>query len=143
MDTENTLVVDDLRSLRMWRRQLGETVSPRNLSTIRFQLYELSREQNRNISALANSLQSSCGCSSGGLFMSVAVVTMILLYFASGARFSDIGLMRVATFVGVTVFAALSGKLVGLLWARWRLLRLARRTHDAIIRSNQQTAAQS
>ena len=143
MTTEDTLVICDLATLQMWRQQLRSNMRIRNLSTVQFRLPGFSCEQNDNLSALASGFQRACGCASGGFFMSVTVVATIGSYFISGNRLTNINLLQVVSFLGITVFAALSGKILGLFWARWRLLRLAARTHDAIIRANQQTATQS
>jgi hypothetical protein len=75
--------------------------------------------------------------------MSAAVVAMVVSYFTSGNHLSSINLPHVLSFVGITVVAALSGKLLGLLWARWRLLRLANMAHNMIVRAKQQADAES
>ena len=143
MATEDTLVICDLATLQMWRHKLRSNMWTRNLPTVQFQLPEFSYEQNNNLAALASGFQGACGCASGGFFMSVAVVATIGSYFMSGSRFANVNLPQVVSFLGITVLAALSGKILGLFWARWRLLRLAAHTHDTIIRANQQTATQS
>ena len=84
-----------------------------------------------------------CGCASSGFFMSVTVVATVVSYFASGNHLSNITLPHVLSIVGITVLAALSGKLLGLFWARWRLLRLATRMHDMIVRTKQRTVTES
>ena len=143
MAIENTLVIGDLASLQLWRRQLRDIMRPRNLPAVQFQLQEFSYEQNRNFSARASSFQRACGCASSGFFMSVTVVATVVSYFASGNHLSSINLPHVLSFVGITVLAALSGKLLGLFWARWRLLRLATRMHDMIVRTKQRTVTES
>lgn len=143
MAIENMLVIGDLASLQMWRRQLRNIMQPRNLPAVQFQLQEFSGEQNRNFSALAGGFQRACGCASGGFFMSVTVVAIIVSYFVSGNHLSNINLPHVLSFVGITVLATLCGKLLGLFWARWRLLRLATSMHNMIVRAAQRAVTES
>jgi ABC-type proline/glycine betaine transport system permease subunit len=59
--------------------------------------------------------------------MSLTIAMMLVTFFLSGNHFSDITLQHALLLTGSTVLAGLCGKLLGLLWARWRLLRLAAR----------------
>jgi hypothetical protein len=130
---DNTLVVRDLASVDLWRQQLRKIVWSWNVPTVQFQLQEFSDEQNQGFSALAGSYQKACGCKSGSVFMSVTLVGMVLFHFLSGQPLSNITLTHVLSLVVITVLAALSGKLLGLLWARWRLLRLAASTRNTLV----------
>ena len=143
MPTENTLVIGDLASLDLWKQQLRSIMESRNLPTVQFQLQEFSCEQNQSFSALASDFQKACGCASGGFFMSVSVVAIIVSYFESGNHLSNIKLLNILSFVGITVLATLCGKLLGLLWARWRLLRLAASVHNMIVRATQRAVTES
>jgi len=142
MPTENTLVIGDLASLDLWRQQLRSIVGSRNLPAVQFQLQEFSCEQNQSFSALASDFQKACGCASGGFFMSVSVVAIIVSYFESGNHLSNINLLNILSFVGITVLATLCGKLLGLFWAWWRLLRLAASVHDMIVRATQRAVTE-
>jgi hypothetical protein len=122
---DNTLVIRDSASFQTWRRQLHAITLTGNLPAVLFQLPELSYEKNQGMSALATSYQKACGCASGGFFMSLTVAAIVVSYFVSGHHLSDINLRRVLSFIGAAVLAAVVGKLLGLFWARWRLLRLA------------------
>jgi len=143
MTIENTLVIRDLASLYLWGQQLRNIMWSRNLPAVQFQLQEFSCEQNQSFSALASSFQKACGCASSGFFMSVTVVAIVVSYFVSGNHLSNINLPHVLSFVGITVLAALSGKLLGLFWARWRLLRLATSVHNMIVRATQRAVTES
>ena len=137
MPGESRHVIGDLVSLQAWMLQLRTIIKPRSLPTVLVQLPEFSDERNRSLSVLANGYRMACGCASSGFFMSVAVVSSVASYFMSGNTLSDINFPHVLSFVGITVLAALSGKLLGLFWARWRLLRLATSMHNTIVRATQ------
>lgn len=133
MDVER-LEIRDLASLGRWKRRLWSTTWQRKLPVAQFAFHELSSEQNQSLSVRAASLRNACGCVSSGLFMSVTVVATVVSYFLSGQRLFNVSLADVLSLVGLTVLAALSGKLSGLIWARFRLLQLAARVNDAVLR---------
>jgi hypothetical protein len=143
MPVVNAVVIRDLASLRLWRQQLRSTLWARDLPIVQFQIRQVSLQQNDSFSALAGSLQKACGCGISGLFMTAAIVAMVVSFFVSGNHFSSITLLQVLSFVGITVLASLSGKLFGLFWARWRLLRLATSVHDMIVGASQRAVAES
>lgn len=137
----STIVIDDLASLELWRRQVHSMVSSHNLPAAQFQLQDLSREQNQQFSALAGRFQRACGCSSGAVFMVVGVVAMLVNFFTSADGLSDIGLTGALSFVGVAVLAALTGKALGLFWARCRLTRLAIGVRNLILSAPRRATA--
>ncbi len=143
MPKENTLVIGDLASLDLWRQQLRSIMWSQNLPAVQFQLQEFSCERNQSFSVLAGSFQKACGCSSSGFFMSVTVVAIVFSYFVFGNTFSDINFLHVLYFVGITVLAALAGKLLGLFWARLRLLRLATSVRHMIVRTAPRAVTES
>jgi hypothetical protein len=128
------LEIHDLASLDRWKRIVCSTVWPMELPAVHFALRELSDEQNRSISALAESLRNACGCASSGLFMSVTVVAAVSSYFISGNDSSSLGLVDVLALIGAVVLAALCGKLAGVIWARFRLVRLAASVRQTLVR---------
>lgn len=135
MVSNDTVVIHDGASLQAWRRRLRSIASPRRLPVVDFRFPELAPGQNRRFSILAAGYRRACGCASGGFLMTFTVVTMVVSYFLSGKALADITLREIVTFVGITALAALLGKLAGLLWARWRLLKLAITAQRAITRA--------
>ena len=132
---DNKLVICDSVSLHLWRRQLRTITSTHNLPVPLFQLQEFSELENRNMSAVARGFHKECGCTSGSLFMRVTVVTLIVSYFASDGRLSGINFSHVVSFLTIATLGTVFGKLLGLLWARWRLLRQARNICDKVART--------
>jgi hypothetical protein len=127
--TENTILVCDARSLQMWRRQVRRVTGNRDIPAVVFALPQLPSGRNRSLSILATEYRTACGCTAGGLVMSLAVVTALSIYFWRGGGIGDIRINHLASFVALTAGAAFCGKLLGLLWARWRLLRLGATVH--------------
>jgi hypothetical protein len=131
-----TIQIKDVDSFREWKSELAFRLLPRKEQLVEFQLPEFSREQNRTFSALLNEYQKACGCTTGGLTMSLAVVTSAFSYFLFGGRLSDIGIREIGSFLLITIAAAVFGKVLGLVWARWKLMRLVASIQDSIIMSD-------
>jgi len=131
-----TIQIKDVDSFREWKSELAFRLMPRKESLVEFKLPQFTSEQNRTFSALLHEYQNACGCTTGGLTMSLAVVTSVFSYFLFGGRLFDIGLRQIGTFLLITIAAAVFGKLVGLVWARWKLMRLVASIHDSIIVSD-------
>ena len=143
MPVENAVVIRDLASLDRWRRQLRSTLWAHDLPVVHFQIRQVSPQHNDGFSALAGALQKACGCGIGGLFMTAAIVAMVASFFGAGNHLSDITLLQGLSFFGLAVLASLAGKLFGLFWARWRLLRLATRVRNTIVGASQRAVAES
>ena len=130
------LVVRDLPALRAWHLRVRRTLWRHDLPPLQLDFVELSAEHNRSLSGIANSLRTACGCAVSGLFMSVTVVVSLGVHVARGRGLVDVGLAGLTACAGLTVLAALLGKGVASLWARWRLLRLPALVHEAVARAS-------
>jgi hypothetical protein len=138
---DNIVVICDLISLQAWQKQLSSFTRTSGLPTVSFQLPALSQEWNQSFSALADSYQNACGCTSGSFLMSLAVVAAVGWFFLSGGQLTGITLTNLIFLVLITVFAALLGKVAGLLWARWKLLKLASEVYDRAVAGRSQYIA--
>jgi hypothetical protein len=135
MPSENNLVIRDAATLELWRHQLRFTILPTRLASVEIRLPHMSSAENENLSARAHHLQRACGCGISGLFMSITIVFMLVSYFGAGSEFSDITIPDLLSFLGSTALAALCGKTLGLLWARWQLLTLEARLRRSMARA--------
>jgi hypothetical protein len=118
-------VVGDVEALLAWRGKLWQIHRPGLPRDVQFELPWLAEQENQNLSLLARELRNACGCASGGLLTSITFVACAASHFRSGKGVRDIGLAEAGSLLTSMVTAALVGKLLGLLWARWRLWRLA------------------
>ncbi len=91
-----------------------------------FRLPELDRAVNDRLSAVMNRYAGACGCNSGSLVMSLGVLALLLEYFVMGGQFASIGARELWWWGGWAITFAVVGKLVGLLWARWRMISVIR-----------------
>lgn len=125
MTRDDNFVISDQASLDIWKHRLLSPVMTRSLPSVRFQLQALSRDRNKELSTLAMGFRDACGCAGSGFLMAATAVVLVASYFVEGNDVSEIKLMDVGYFFGFVILAALVGKVLGLFWARLRLIRLA------------------
>lgn len=124
---ETPWLIDTPTALDAWRRRLRTFTASDALPVVQLRMDGLSASRNRSFTTLAAEYRDACGCATGGLFMGAATIVAVAGYFIAGHRLSEISFGRLGLLLGIVVGAALSGKLLGLLIARWRLIRLADR----------------
>jgi hypothetical protein len=122
--TDYPFLIFNNATFHAWTQRLYSLTWTHNLPIVQFKLLSLTDEENKIITAKINHYLSECGCTSGSLTMNVTAVFLILIYFISGQHLSDINLNHIFYFIGIVVCSAFTGKLFGLFWARWRLIRL-------------------
>lgn len=124
------LLIRDVASLVAWRRELRSPGRSKRLPPVELRLPELALEQNRCFSMVATGYQEACGCVAGRVFLIFAVIGMIG-YLVTRHRVVDLELRHGAALLAIAVLAAITGKLIGLLWARLRLMWLITRVQRA------------
>ena len=80
-------------------------------------------DQNSHLTNTINRYNKKCGCTAGGIAMCFSFLAYSAFYFICGgtvelARLNDIIELIICTLTG-----AVAGKLFGLLYARWRLIK--------------------
>ena len=103
-----------------------------------FALDALSAAENERLAVLMNAFGGECGCNSGSFVMSAGVVAVIVRYFATGGRWAAVGRREWLWLLAATAAFAVIGKGIGLLWARWRMFRIAGETLRRISDGDQQ-----
>jgi hypothetical protein len=89
----------------------------------RFQLPQFDSDENNRISSIINSYSRKCGCSTGNFFMCVAFISSVVYYFCNGGAFSSIGVDELIWFTVCTLSGAIIGKLSGLIYFRWKMMK--------------------
>jgi hypothetical protein len=131
---ETLFVIDNLTTFQVWRKTMRTFRFLSGTTTYRIDLPELTQDENQNISNLLNSYGNECGCNSGSFFMSFVFTATVLVFFFKGGTFSSIGFHQLGWLGGITFLGALTGKLFGLLQARWRIIRLTDNVYKAVSR---------
>jgi len=120
-------VISSIEQMRALSRQFGLALLAGQVPRLRFAITGLSEASNREASERMSNYQSECGCFAGGLLTGLFAITFIIHYFVSGHSFVGGGLKSVALLVALLLGSSLVGKILGLLWARIRMIRLIRR----------------
>lgn len=120
--------IDSVEQLRKVAHQLRAISFVRKLPDYQFDIPELSAEVNQKASQVMNKYKNECGCFTGGLFMGISVISVISYYLISSQSVSDVGLKHLIFFIVLISGGALTGKMIGLLWARFRMVQLVRAT---------------
>ncbi|HEY3567410.1 MAG TPA: hypothetical protein VGP73_05695 [Thermoanaerobaculia bacterium] len=139
MSDAKVFEICDLPSLQAWQRQLLARGWRRGaVPEVLLQLKELSSEQNQKLTTLLNQYQRECGCTLGS-YLSMAAALIMLAFYAFG-RGSGSWLSHIAVFACGTLAAGLVGKLLGLAWAKWRVINIGRRMYNLVIRQQEERA---
>lgn len=118
-------VIDSTESLRSWFA-LVRGFSLKNRSRrFEFRMVEFSPQENEHISKTVNGYYNACGCTFGSFVMSMTLVFTISIFFIKGNTLQSIGWMEVGSCLGYTLLGAFIGKILGLGYAKLRLIRYA------------------
>lgn len=120
--------INSVEQLRKIDRQFRTISLVRKMPDYQFVIPELSESTNHEASQLMNNYKNECGCFTGGLSMGVSVISIISYYLISDQRVLDIDLKHLIFFTVLIIGSALLGKIVGLLWARFRMVQVVRKT---------------
>ena len=91
-----------------------------------FDFNEFSFYENVNISTQVDYYYTASGSKTGSFLMILTFLTTICTYFILGGSFPEITFTRILMCIGLTILGAMIGKMIGLLNARWNLIKLAK-----------------
>jgi len=122
-DTLHTQVILSPQAFKIWADSIRRFSFSSTIERLEFRLEEFSRQENEHISKTVNSYYNACGCSLGSFVMSMTFVALIVRYFLLGNSFQSIGWKQVCLCIGYTLIGALIGKIIGLGFAKIKLIR--------------------
>jgi hypothetical protein len=129
---EDSIIIDDISSFNKWRTELRKFRPGGTSKHLSFNLAKLPSSENEHLSIIANSYNQECGCNSGSFFMTFVVFITVTGYFITGGKFSSIGFHELGWLAGITILAAIAGKIFGLLRARWKLIKLSNNLNEKL-----------
>jgi hypothetical protein len=80
-------------------------------------------DENNRVSNIINSYGRNCGCNSKFVFICIAFILYAVYYFFSGGTFSAVSADEFIWLIIYTISGAVAGKLLGLTYARWRMIK--------------------
>ncbi len=89
----------------------------------RLKLPQLNADENNHISNIINSYSKNCGCKTASFFMSTAFAMYIVYYFYNGGTFFSSGWDELIWLTVYTLSGAITGKLFGLVYVRWKMIK--------------------
>jgi len=119
------IVIDNPTVFREWVKSQRRFRFQNETSLYSFKLAEFTEAENTRISKKVNEYTNACGCKSGSLLMNVVFALTVTCYFILGGKFSSITLNDILWCAGITLSAAFTGKVAGLLQARWNLIQFS------------------
>lgn len=126
------ILIDNLTKFNQWRSRLRTFNYPGDLNRYQLELPELTPTENQNLSDLVNRYSSECGCNSGSIFMSLLFMLTVAAYFVTGGTISAIGFHQLGWLASITFGAAVTGKIFGLLRAKWSIISLTNQVSQTI-----------
>src|SRR5437868_4946089 len=89
----------------------------------KMQLPQLDAEENNRITRIVNNYSKKCGGNTKNFVMGVAFAFYIIYYFSKGGTFSSIGVNELISLTAYTLTGAIVGKLSGLIYIRWKMVK--------------------
>jgi hypothetical protein len=119
--------IHSVEQLQAIHRQLRLVSLIHRVPFYQFAIPDLPESSNRDASQLMSNYRNACGCVTGGLLMGVTAIGFIAHYLASGRGIAEFGLKDSVVFLALFVGSTLAGKMLGVLWARGRMVQVVRR----------------
>lgn len=114
--------------LRITHQQLLTNLIISNKSDYYFTIPQLSESSNQEVSQLMNKHKNECGCSLGSKFMGLGIVALICYFIIDQQPVFQKNFKHYIIIVSFIIGCAIIGKIVGLLWARFRMIQIVNKT---------------
>ncbi|HXF99232.1 MAG TPA: hypothetical protein VNL69_00540 [Bacteroidota bacterium] len=118
------LVVETRQDLLRLRARLRRLSLGRGDRAYQFRLPEIPSRDNERLTLLLNGYIADCGCSLGSLFLALTAMGSITYYFFAGGTIEAASWREILLLLSVTAAGAIAGKVLGLAYARLKMLRL-------------------
>lgn len=118
------MIVTSEAELGEWRLDVRRKLFPSAVAPIRFDFPGLLPDQNRHLTLAVARLRQACGCTAGGVAMIAAIFAITLTIYRGDIAVSDIPWLSWFGYIAFILILSVAGKLAGLMWAHWKLIRL-------------------
>jgi hypothetical protein len=124
--TAERISIDNHSAFEEWAHSLQKIRSKSGAKMYSFNLSELSFYENLKVTTEVDYYNTICGTRLGSILMKFTFLVIVISFFFSDIKFSDLTLYQVLSNMGIVVLAALIGKTIGVLQAKWNLIQIAR-----------------
>jgi hypothetical protein len=123
--------IDSNATFNAWRKEIRSLLFS-DFPEYTFNLPVLSEVENKELTRQVKNYTGECGCQTGSFLMSMIFIGSVAWYFISGNKFSEISFRDVLLLGGFTLAGAITGKVAGLISARWKLIKLSNELNEKI-----------
>ncbi len=120
------ILIDNHSNFEEWSKSLHKLKPVKGSKTYTFNLSELSFYENLKVTTEVDYYNTICGSKLGSILMKFTFLTILVSFFISSDKFSEITVNQLLYSIGITLLAALIGKTIGKLHARWNLIQLSK-----------------
>src|SRR4051794_33091535 len=89
----------------------------------KLQLSQLDSDENNRVTDILNTYSRRCGRDTKNFVMGIAFVSYVIYHFLAGGTFSSIAFSELFLLTACTILGAITGKLLGLIYVRWRMIK--------------------
>ena len=89
----------------------------------KFQLPQFEADENNRISCIVNDYSGKCGGNTKNFAMGIAFAIYIVYYFSGGGTLSSFSVDQFISLTVCTLLGAVAGKLSGLIYFRWKMVK--------------------
>jgi hypothetical protein len=133
METKDTtpqaverISIDNRSNFEEWSKSLHKFKSKNEGKMYSFNLSELSFYENLKVTTEVDYYNTICGTRLGSILMKFTFLVVLFSFFISDVKLSEITTYQVLSNAGVILLAALIGKTIGLIQAKWHLIQISR-----------------
>lgn len=124
--TAERISIDNHSSFEEWTRSLQKLRLKNEAKMYSFNLSELSFYENLKVTTEVDYYTTICGTKLGSILMKFTLLVMVASFFISNVKFSELTTYQLLSSLGIVLFAALVGKTIGIVQAKWNLLQISR-----------------
>jgi hypothetical protein len=124
--TAEKIAIDNHSAFDEWTRSLNRFKSKSEAKTYTFNLSELSFYENLKVTTEVDYYNTICGTRLGSILMKFTFLVIVISFFISDIKFSDLTTYQLLSNMGIVLLAALIGKTIGMLQAKWHLTQISR-----------------
>lgn len=124
--TEERIAIDSHLAFEQWVSSLQKFKSKKAVKMYSFNLPELSFYENLKVTTEVDYYNTICGTKLGSILMKFTFLVIVASFFISDLKFSNLTISQLLSSAGIVFLAALIGKTIGMLQAKWHLIQISR-----------------
>jgi hypothetical protein len=125
-ETQERISIDNHFAFKEWANSLQKFKFKKAVKMYSFNLSELSFYENLKVTTEVDYYNTICGTKLGSILMKSTLLVLLISFFISDIKFSELTVSQLLSSAGIVLLAALIGKTIGALQAKWHLMQISR-----------------